>query len=207
MTRLTFWYDFASNYAYLSAMRIEKLCEHANVQLVWRPFLLGPIFKKNGWNTSPFNIYAQKGKYMKRDMERRSDKYNLGPFKLPDEFPQNSIHAARIGTFGANSDWIGAYTKAVFESQFVHGMSIADKKTHVGLLSDLDLPGDEIVDRVHSDQAIKDELRTVTDTAMTSGIFGAPSFTIDDGELFWGDDRLEDAIEWARGLQKLNHAG
>ena len=60
--RLEFWYEFASTYSYLSAMRIEALTADAGVTLVWKPVLLGPIFHAQGWNTSPFNIYPAKGK-------------------------------------------------------------------------------------------------------------------------------------------------
>ena len=68
--RLEFWYEFASTYSYLTAMRIEALAEKAGVDVIWKPFVLGPIFSAQGWNTSPFNIYPAKGKYMVREMER-----------------------------------------------------------------------------------------------------------------------------------------
>ena len=68
---LVFWFDFASSYSYLSAMRIEAAARKADVAIVWRPFLLGPIFNAQGWATSPFNIYPAKGAYMWRDLARR----------------------------------------------------------------------------------------------------------------------------------------
>src|SRR4051812_6143488 len=74
---LEFWYEFASTYSYLSAMRIEKLAEAAGVEIRWRPFLLGPVFASNGWTTSPFNLYPAKGRHMWRDMERETAR--LGP--------------------------------------------------------------------------------------------------------------------------------
>ena len=66
--KLEFWYEFASTYSYPAAMGIEALAETAGVEVVWRPFLLGPIFGEQGWNDSPFNIYPAKGRYMWRDM-------------------------------------------------------------------------------------------------------------------------------------------
>ncbi len=69
---LDFWYEFASPYSCLSALRIEKLAEDAGVTLRWRPFLLGPIFAAQGWNTSPFALYPSKGRYMWRDTARRA---------------------------------------------------------------------------------------------------------------------------------------
>ena len=75
--RIEFWYDFASTYSYLSAMRIESLAAGAGVEIVWRPFLLGPIFRAQGWDTSPFNLYPAKGRYMVRDIERLAQRYRL----------------------------------------------------------------------------------------------------------------------------------
>ena len=93
--QLVFWFDFASTYSYLSAMRIEDLARDAGVEIKWMPFLLGPIFQAQGWGNSPFNIYPAKGKYMWRDMERLCAVRGL-PFKRPSIFPQNSIRAARV---------------------------------------------------------------------------------------------------------------
>jgi 2-hydroxychromene-2-carboxylate isomerase len=95
MGQLTFWFEFASTYSYLSAMRIEDLAAKAGVSIVWRPFLLGPIFKSQGWETSPFNLYPAKGRYAMRDIERIAKERGL-PFRLPDHFPQNSLLAARL---------------------------------------------------------------------------------------------------------------
>ena len=70
MSKLEFWYDFGSTYSYLTAMRIDRLAAASGIDVVWRPFLLGPIFKAQGWATSPFNVYPAKGRYMVRDIER-----------------------------------------------------------------------------------------------------------------------------------------
>jgi hypothetical protein len=77
MARLTFWFEFASTYSYLSAMRIEKMARKADVDVIWKPFLLGPIFKAQNWDTSPFNIYPAKGRYMVRDIERIAQERGL----------------------------------------------------------------------------------------------------------------------------------
>lgn len=198
MTRLTFWYDFASSYSYLSALRIEGLCEGTGIDLVWRPFLLGVIFQSQGWNTSPFNIYEAKGSYMVRDIARIARKRELPPFCLPSEFPQKSLLAARIGTLGSDEKWIADYTKSVFARQFADGDEIEDPETHVQLLNGLGLPGQEIVASAAVDADNKLKLRNNTERAQAFGLFGAPSFVTDDDEVFWGDDRLEDAIDWAR---------
>src|SRR5262245_19275486 len=92
---LEFWYDFPSTYSYLSAMRIEAMAHAAGVKLAWRPFLLGPIFQAQGWSTSPFRLYASKGRYMRRDVERLAAERGLA-FALPHHFPANSLAAARL---------------------------------------------------------------------------------------------------------------
>src|SRR5215510_4878250 len=91
---LHFWFDFASTYSYLAAMRIGPLADKAEVQVRFRPFLLGPILKAQGWVTSPFNLYPAKGHNMWRDLERSCAELKL-PFRRPDPFPQNSLLAAR----------------------------------------------------------------------------------------------------------------
>ena len=91
---LDFWFDFASTYSYPAAMRIASLAETSGVTVRWRPFMLGPIFKAQGWATSPFNLYPAKGRNMWRDLERICAALDL-PFKRPDPFPQNSLLAAR----------------------------------------------------------------------------------------------------------------
>ena len=78
MAHLTFWFEFASTYSYLSAMRIEEMARKADVDVIWKPFLLGPIFKAQNWDTSPFNLYPAKGRYMVRDIERIAQARGLG---------------------------------------------------------------------------------------------------------------------------------
>ena len=95
--KIDFWFEFASTYSYLSAMRLPAQAAKAGVTVRWRPFLLGPIFAAQDWNTSPFNIYAAKGNYMWRDMARQCDKLGLS-LQKPNPFPQNGLLAARVAT-------------------------------------------------------------------------------------------------------------
>ena len=192
---LEFWYEFASTYSYLSAMRIETLAKDVGVDLIWRPFLLGPIFKSQGWDTSPFNLYPAKGRYMWRDMERQCERLGL-PLTPPDTFPQNSLLAARIAEAGRTAPWIGDYTRAVYMAEFGEGEDISDEALLAGILMEADAPAKEILGQAKS-EPIKSDLRNSVSEAMTRGIFGAPSFVLQSGELFWGDDRLEDALEMA----------
>jgi 2-hydroxychromene-2-carboxylate isomerase len=195
-TRLEFWYEFASTYSYLSAMRIEALAAAAGVSVIWKPLLLGPIFRAHGWDTSPFNIYPTKGKYMVRDVERLAAARGL-PFKLPSPFPQNSLHAARLALIGHAEDWGVAFTRAVYEAEFAGGANIGDRRVLAGILTGLGLETEMLISRSETPEN-KQRLRQQTEEAQELGIFGAPSF-LTRGDLFWGDDRLEQALQVAAG--------
>lgn len=194
MASLSFWFDFASTYSYPAAMRIEEWAGARGVSIVWRPFLLGPIFADQGWRNSPFNIYPAKGKYMWRDMERLCAAESL-PFVRPQPFPQNSLLAARVA-YALAPEARAAFCRAVFAKEFGRGDSIDDEAFVANILADHGLPPDAL-GRAGSEEA-KAALRASVDEARTLGIFGAPSFTTQDGELFWGFDRLEAALDWAR---------
>jgi 2-hydroxychromene-2-carboxylate isomerase len=196
--RIELWYEFASTYSYLSAMRIEALATSAGVRVAWKPFLLGPIFRAQGWDTSSFNIYPAKGRYMVRDMERLAAARGL-PFTLPSPFPQNNLHAARLALIGLTEGWGVAFTRAVYEAQFAGGADIGDKRVLLALLKGLGLEAEAVLARSETPEN-KQRLRQRTEEAQELGIFGAPSFLVW-GELFWGDDRLEQALAQAAALK------
>ncbi|MFK7941108.1 MAG: 2-hydroxychromene-2-carboxylate isomerase [Roseovarius sp.] len=191
---MEFFFEFASTYSYLTAMRLPELAQAARVKVTWRPFLLGPIFAAQGWDTSPFRIYAAKGTYMWRDMERRADAQNL-KFSKPDPFPQNGLLAARVAQLALTHPGGIAFCQNVYLAQFDAGQDISDPALIAACLQAAGLPA-QLIDEAQSD-ANKHTLRLTTEEAAKRGLFGAPSFVVGD-ELFWGDDRLEDALEWAR---------
>lgn len=196
--RLTFWFEYASTYSHLSAQRIAPLAARAGVEVIWRPFLLGPIFKAMGWDSSPFVSYPAKGAYMWRDLARRADWLGLEPIKLPPgPMPQHSLLAARIGTIGIGAGWVPEFSRALYRAQFVAGQNIAHDDTLLACLSTIGVDAGPVLERAKTDTQIKDTLRQHSAQAIDLGLFGAPSFTTQDGELFWGDDRLEDALAWA----------
>lgn len=194
---LEFWYDFASTYSYLTAMRIEEIAETAGVTLRWRPFLLGPIFSAQGWTTSPFNLFPAKGRYMWKDMARETAHYGL-PLVKPDPFPQNSLIATRVALFGIDAGWCPDFTRAVFEAQFSAGRSISDQALLSDILTGLGLNAGAILKDAQG-EANKARLKVVTEEARSRGIFGAPSLLAEDGELFWGNDRVDQAMAWVTG--------
>ncbi len=190
-----FWFEFASTYSYLSVMRIERAAEAAGVDIEWKPFLLGPVFLALGWNDSPFNIYPPKGRYMWRDLERLAEKEGL-PFRRPSRFPRNGLLAARVALVGVEEGWVAAFARAVMTANFAEDREIGEEAVIVEILGTLGLPGAEVITRAQAD-ANKLALRCQTERAAELGLFGAPSFRVGE-EVFWGNDRLEDALAWAR---------
>ena len=195
---IEFWYEFASTYSYLAVMRVHKVADAAGAELVWRPFLLGPIFAAQGWNDSPFNIYERKGAYMWRDLERLCEEYAL-PFKRPSTFPRNGLQAARIALVAADGGWCPAFTRAVFTANFAEDRDIGNRSVLADIVESLGKPASTILDAASTSE-VKARLRRQTDDAQSRGIFGAPSFTVGT-ELFWGNDRLGTAVAWSLGVR------
>ena len=203
---LDFWFEFASTYSYPAAMRIAPLAREAGVTVRFRPFLLGPVFQAQGWNTSPFNLYAAKGGNMWRDLERLCADLNLS-FRRPEPFPQNGLLAARVALVGlgaASSErsssaqsWGEQFCRAVFLAEFCDSRQIDDVAVLSDILARLNVEPESVLDAARTDTN-KARLRAQTEEAQRLGIFGAPSFMTADGELFWGNDRLERALAWAK---------
>jgi 2-hydroxychromene-2-carboxylate isomerase len=194
---LDFWFEFASTYSYPAAMRVAPLAKERGVSVRWRPFLLGPIFKSQGWDNSPFNLYPAKGRYMWRDLERVCGAIGL-PFAQPSPFPQNGLVAARVALVGLAQSWGEDFCRAIYRAEFGEKRNIAEAATVAGVLIALGQNADQIMQQAQGD-AIKTELRAQTEAAQRLGIFGAPTFVTADGELFWGNDRLEAALDWTKG--------
>ena len=196
---LEFWFEFGSTYSYLCASRIEDVTAASGVRVSWEPFLLGPIFKEQGWDDSPFNIYPAKGRYMWRDMERLCERYGI-PFVQPSRFPRSGVLASRVACLAASEPWLPEFVRAVFRANFAEDREISDDRVIKSILDSLGQPGERLVEKALSPEN-KQRLRAQTERAMGLGIFGAPSFVVGE-ELFWGNDRLEDAIAWYKAHAK-----
>ena len=192
---LDFWFELASTYSYPAAMRIGPLAQQRGVRVRWRPFLLGPIFKAQGWSNSPFNLYPAKGRYMWRDLERLCAGLDL-PFVHPEVFPQNTILASRIALVALREGWGEQYCRAAYRAEFGKGSDIGQPEILTDILHALGQDSARVLGNAQSDET-KAELRGQTEEAQRLGIFGAPSFVTADGELFWGNDRLEAELDWA----------
>jgi 2-hydroxychromene-2-carboxylate isomerase len=192
---LEFWFELASTYSYPAALRIEAAARDAGVAIAWRPFLLGPIFAAQGWRDSPFNLYPAKGRYMWRDLERVCASHAL-PLRRPSQFPRNGLLAARVALVGAEHPWGPPFVRTVYHANFAQDLDIADAGVLAPILVRLGQDPDAVLDRAN-DPATKSTLRRQTERAMALGLFGAPTFVSGD-ELFWGNDRLDDALAWHR---------
>jgi 2-hydroxychromene-2-carboxylate isomerase len=193
---LDFWFDFASTYSYPAAMRIGPLAKKAGVTVRFRPFLLGPIFQAQGWDSSPFNLYPAKGRHMWRDLERLCADLRL-PFQRPEQFPQQSVLAARVALVGLGKKWGKDFCLAVFGAEFGEGRRIDEAAVIGDILAGLKVAATPVIEAAQSNE-IRMRLRDQTEEAQRLGIFGAPTFIAKDGELFWGNDRLERALKWAK---------
>ena len=192
---LEFWFDFASTYSYVAAMRIERLCAAAAVELVWRPFLLGPIFALQGWSDSHFNLNPRRGAYMWRDLERLTSKFDL-PWRRPSQFPRSSTLAARVACHVAGEAWAGEYIRRIYRANFGEDREIGERAVVAQILGEFRPDADAILAEAEA-PARRGLLRANTERAIELGIFGAPNCLVA-GELFWGEEALDDALAWAR---------
>ncbi|MBK8176518.1 MAG: 2-hydroxychromene-2-carboxylate isomerase [Rhodospirillales bacterium] len=191
---MQFWFEFASTYSYPAALRIERAAAARNVRIAWCPFLLGPIFAAQGWGDSPFNLFPAKGAYMWRDLERLCEAERL-PWRRPSCFPRSGLLAARLACVAEDEPWLPSFVRSVYCANFAEDRDITAVDEIGRLLTALDLPASTWLDRAQSYDA-KARLRARTEEAQRAGLFGAPSFVVA-GELFWGNDRLEAALDWA----------
>ena len=190
---LDFWFDFGSTYSYPAAMRIEKLARSHGCRISWRAFLLGAIFKTQGMNDTPFNIYPERGRYMWRDLERVCESEGI-PFRRPSQFPRNGLLAARIACWYADAVWLPEFVRAIYAANFQDDLDISDATVVARCLAAIGQNAAEVLAQAQSAES-KTKLRAQTDEAAKLGIFGAPFFIVG-SEPFWGNDRLEQAISW-----------
>ena len=191
---IDFWFEFGSTYSYPAAMRVQKLASQHGIGVNWRPFLLGAVFREQGLADSPFNLYPAKGRYMWRDLERICGALGI-PFQRPTEFPRNGLLAARVACCFDDAPWVGNFVRAVYRANFVVDTDIADPVVISSCIAGAGEDPEAVLEQAQTPES-KQKLREQTDEAMRIGIFGAPTFVVGD-ELFWGNDRLEDALAWA----------
>ena len=187
-----FYYDFVSSASYLAYKRLPAMVKAAGGHIVWKPMVLGGVFKAVG-NSSPAAIEA-KGKWLFDDMKRIADKHGFA-FAVNPAFPLNTVTALRgaIATERIDSRLLPRYMDTMFDAAWANGDDLSKPEVVMELLEKADLPADEVANMVQ-DQAIKDELRANTDEAVRRGAFGAPTFFVN-GEMHWGQDRIDAVME------------
>jgi 2-hydroxychromene-2-carboxylate isomerase len=197
MTRsahIDFWFTMGSTYSYLTVMRLPQLAERTGVAFRWRPFHLLTILQE--MQHVPFADKPAKMGYMWRDIERRAARYGL-PFKHSPPYPVDPENLAnRVGVLAALEGWCPEYTRASYAAWFLEGKAPGEPEHLAALLRRLGRDPAAVMARAESAE-IRGKYAAETDVARKLGIFGSPSF-VAAGEMFWGDDRLEDALLWLR---------
>lgn len=187
-----FWFDYSSPFTYLAACRVEK---YFGAAARWRPMLLGGLFRAVGQVDVP--LYAMpeaKRRHSMNDLIRQAKRYGI-PFTFPTKFPMNTVLALRA-TIAA--DCAPALVERIFRAFWAEDQDISDPKILEKLANEVGLDGPALLEKATS-QPVKDSLRKNTEEAAALGVFGAPAFTVQNTELYWGGDRLELAARAARG--------
>lgn len=198
---IDFFYFFGSGYAYLSVMRIDRLARAAGVSVRWRPFNVRVAMKENN---VALRTEALKVNYLWRDIERRAATDGVPFIRKPIWTTDPDLVANRVGIVAAEEGWCEDYTRASFKAWYLDGMALGDRAHLEHVLPPLGRDVDAVLAKSASD-ATAGALARETEVALGHGIFGSPSFVVD-GEMFWGDDRLEEAIAWATGTHRLQTA-
>ncbi len=189
MTKLEFFWDVASPYTYFASTQIDALAQRAGAELVYRPFLIGGVFKSSG-NVMP-GANPFKAKYMLADLARWRDLYEV-PFLLPAAevtFPINSLYPMRVAEVFTQQGKGKEYCHAIMKAYWADGHDVSQAEHLSAVIESLGADANEIMEAAKQ-QELKDSLRKSTDEAGERGAFGAPTFFIED-EMFWGNDRLE----------------
>ena len=194
MKEINFWFSIGSTYTYLSVNRISEVAKRENLSINWRPFSVRKIMMD--MDNIPFTPPSKKVKsdYMWRDIERRAKFYGFEA-KVPAPYPLSQFDLAnQIAILGILEGWGVDYVYKTYQRWFQQGKEPATEPNLTEIFEELDLDHDETIKKANEDK-IKDQYLQNTETAYKNGVFGSPSF-IYEGEVFWGDDRLEDCIKW-----------
>lgn len=202
MPQVDFFYFFGSGYAFLSVMRIDKVAAEAGVDVNWRPFSVRNLMVEKG-----YSLKSQPAKmaYIWRDIERRARLHGV-PFERAPNWPTDPDQLAnRVGIVAGQQGWIREYTRASFRAWYLSGHDLGSEKSLNSILTSLDKEPQSIVELANSAE-IKELYDSETDAARQLGVFGSPTFAVEQ-EIFWGDDRLEEAVAWCAGRHPAQPGG
>lgn len=191
---IDFWYSIGSTYSYLTVQRLADVERASGVTFRWRPFNVRHVMTEQ--KNVPFIGKPEKTAYMWRDIARRAERYGLSP-RLPAPYPlADLVLANKVATLSAEEGWAEDYTCATYRRWFEEGLPAGEEPNLSDSLREIGQDPDRVLREAATDR-IETALMSATKEAMAAGVFGSPSFVVGD-ELFWGDDRLEDAVEWAK---------
>ena len=196
MTEIEFWFSIGSTYTYLSVARLHKIEKLYNLKFIWHPFSVRQIMIE--MENVPFTPLPKKNKsdYMWRDIERRAKFYGFDA-KVPAPYPLKEFDLAnKVAVVGMNEGWIDKYVLHTYNNWFLKGLEPALEPNLSEILKEIGLEANKIIEIARSD-SINNQYLKQTEIAKSKKIFGSPSFIYED-ELFWGDDRMEDAIKWIK---------
>ncbi|HEY7257228.1 MAG TPA: DsbA family protein [Solirubrobacterales bacterium] len=190
MTPAVFYFDLGSPYAYLTAERISGVFAEAGLeQPEWKPILLGGLFQRfdrDSWANGPDREEGI------AEVERRAADYGLPPIAWPDPFPGNTLFAMRVATFAKQAGRTVSFALAAFRQAFAAGRDLTERDNVLIAAAACELHP-RAVEKAAATDGVKGALREATEEAAELGVFGVPSLVVG-GEVFWGDDRVEEAV-------------
>ena len=188
-----FFFDVGSPASYLAWTQLDAIAQRHDAKIIWRPMLLGAVFQAVG-NTSPAAVPA-KGAYMLRDLKRFAKMYDV-PFRFNPFFPLNTMQLMRGATAYLEQPEFQAYLTAVFNGIWAEKQNMESPEVIADVLSKAGIDATDFMNRIGQSE-VKERLKAITEEAVTRGVFGAPSFFVND-EMFFGQDRL-DFVDTALG--------
>lgn len=195
MKEIEFWFSIGSTYTYLSVTRLAEVTQKTGVSFSWQPFSVRKIMRE--MDNVPFPPSKQvKVDYMWRDIERRAQGYGFTT-NVPAPYPLKEFDLAnRVAVLARQEGWCESYVRGTYRCWFIDGHEAGSDVNLMQTLSEIGQDKSRVLELAGSPD-VEAAYLNQTKSAKRAGIFGSPSFIVD-GELFWGDDRLEDAITWAR---------
>jgi len=190
---IDFYFDFSSPYGYFASSKIEELAGRHGRSVIWRPILLGAVFKITG--QQPLPTIPLKGSYAKHDLARSARFFGV-PFKLPSRFPVACQAPSRAFYWISDRDPpLGPrLAQALYRAYFAEDRDISNPEVTANVAAKLGIERDQLLQAL-ADPAVKERLRNEVDAAIERGVFGSP-FIIVDKEPFWGSDRLGQVDKW-----------
>ena len=175
-------------------MRLDEVAADRNVEFAWKPFSVRALMQE--MNNVPFVGKPAKERYMWRDLERRAESYGI-PIVLPVEYPLKQFDLAnRVAIVAEQEGWCAEYVQNAYKLWFQHGLPAGRDDNLAESLAAVGQEPRRVLELARS-ESIEEAYDSATAAARDLGVFGSPSFVVDGRELFWGDDRLEDAIDFA----------